>query len=141
MQYNPDTVLTFWFDEITPKQWWDKSPEFDQMMTQRFGAIHSAAAVCELYAWRETPLGRLAEIVVLDQFSRNIYRDQPKAFACDPLALALAQTAIAVEADKELNLDMRAFLYMPFMHSESPSMHATAMLLFDTPGLEKMLAF
>jgi uncharacterized protein (DUF924 family) len=79
--------------------------------------------------------------MVLDQFSRNIYRDQALAFACDPLALALAQTAIAVHADRELDLKSRPFLYLPFMHSESPTMHAAAMVLFDVPGLEKSLAF
>ena len=136
MHHSPDTVLSFWFEEITPKQWWEKSPEFDQMILDRFGSLHRAAGVCELSAWRLTPRGRLAEIVVLDQFSRNIYRDQARAFACDPLALALAQTAVEVKADRELELNMRPFLYMPFMHSESLSVHTAAMGLFNVPGLE-----
>ena len=141
MQQIPDTVLSFWFDEITPRQWWEKSPEFDQLIAQRFGALHQAAARCELFAWRETARGRLAEILVLDQFSRNIYRDTALAFACDPLALALAQTVVAVSADRELGKQERSFLYMPFMHSESPVMHSKAMALFDVPGLENGLEF
>lgn len=141
MQHSPDTVLSFWFDEITPKQWWEKSPEFDQLISRKFGALHQAAACCELFAWRTTVRGRLAEIIVLDQFSRNIYRDLPLAFASDPLALALAQTAIAVQADRELTARERSFLYMPFMHSESPAMQAAAMALFNVPGLESNLEF
>lgn len=85
--------------------------------------------------------GRLAEIIVLDQFSRNIHRGQARAFACDPLALALAQTAVAVKADRELEVGRRAFLYMPYMHSESPAIHVLAVSLFGQPGLEGNLDF
>jgi uncharacterized protein (DUF924 family) len=141
MTHTPDDVLSFWFDEISPKQWWAKSPEFDQSMAQRFGALHTAAAACELFAWRATARGRLAEILLLDQFSRNIYRDHARAFACDPLALGLAQTAVALQVDQQLATKERYFLYMPYMHSESPLVHSQAVLLFDTPGLEDGLNF
>ena len=134
------TVLDFWFKEIDAKQWWAKSAEFDQLIESRFGSLHAAAARCELYAWRETPPGRLAEIIVLDQFSRNMYRDQPQAFACDALALALAQTAVATQADAVLEIQQRAFVYMPYMHSESPLIHSTAQALFSQAGLESSLA-
>ena len=134
------TVLEFWFKEIDAKQWWTKSAEFDQLISSRFGSLHAAAARCELYAWRETPPGRLAEIIVLDQFSRNMYRDQPQAFACDALALALAQTAVATQADAVLEIQQRAFVYMPYMHSESPLIHGTAQALFSQAGLESSLA-
>ena len=96
---SPNEVLAFWFEETNPKQWWTRSNEFDALITVRFFALHQAAAACELFAWRDTPAGRLAEIIVLDQFSRNMFRDQARAFACDPLALALAQTAVAQRAD------------------------------------------
>ena len=135
----PDSVLDFWFREIDPKQWWTKSAEFDQLIASRFGRLHEAAARCELHAWRETPQGRLAEVIVLDQFSRNLYRDQPQAFACDAMALALAQTAVAAKADAALEIRQRAFLYMPYMHSESPLIHATALALFSQTGLESSL--
>ncbi|MSQ75875.1 MAG: DUF924 domain-containing protein [Rhodoferax sp.] len=134
------TVLDFWFTEIDAKQWWTKSAEFDQLIASRFGSLHAAAAGCELYAWRETPPGRLAEIIVLDQFSRNMYRDQPQAFACDALALALAQTAVAAGADAALEMRQRPFLYMPYMHSESPLIHSTAVALFSQGLLESSLA-
>jgi len=135
-----ESVLSFWFEEIEAKQWWTKSAEFDQLIAARFGSLHAAAARCELYAWRETPPGRLAEIIVLDQFSRNMYRDQPQAFACDALALALAQTAVATQADRHLEIRQRAFIYMPYMHSESPLIHSDAQALFSQAGLESSLA-
>ena len=133
-------VLDFWFKEIDAKQWWTKSAEFDQLIASRFGSLHAAAARCELHPWRETPPGRLAEIIVLDQFSRNMYRDQPQAFACDALALALAQTAVATQADAVLEIQQRAFVYMPYMHSESLLIHSTAQTLFSQAGLESSLA-
>ena len=134
------TVLDFWFKEIDAKQWWTKSAEFDQLIASRFGSLHAAAARCELHPWRETPPGRLAEIIVLDQFSRNMFRDQPQAFACDAMALALAQTAVATQADAVLEIQQRAFVYMPYMHSESPLIHGTAQALFSQAGLESSLA-
>ena len=141
MQQQSDEVLSFWFEEIAPKHWWEKSADFDRALEQRFGALHQAAARAELYAWRATPRGRLAEIIVLDQFSRNIYRDQALAFACDPMALVLAQTAVAAKDDALLNFKERAFLYMPFMHSESKQIHEQAMSLFEQPGLQDTLRF
>ena len=131
-----DTVLDFWFKECTPAQWWAKSDAFDRMIETRFGALHSAAVRGELYAWRDSPDGRLAEIIVLDQFSRNIYRDQPRAFAADSMALALAQTAVQLKADRALDPARRAFLYLPYMHSESLPIHALAVDLYRQPGLE-----
>lgn len=84
-----EKIIDFWFVEISPKQWWEKSLEFDQMITLRFGEVHRQANQCELYTWRSQPLGRLAEIIVLDQFSRNMFRNTSASFASDPLALAL----------------------------------------------------
>ena len=124
------TILTFWFEEIDAKNWWIKDANFDQLIRDRFSAVHAAANRCETFSWRTTAAGRLAEIIVLDQFSRNMFRDQPGAFASDPLALALAQSAIAAGADLELPSPQRAFMYMPFMHSESLLIHDVAVDLF-----------
>ena len=139
--HNPDEILHFWFHEVSPQQWWVASTAFDQQIAERFTALHTAAARCELYAWRETAEGRLAEIIVLDQLSRNLYRNQPQAFACDGQALALAQTAVAMKGDQRLSASQRQFLYMPYMHSESASIHATGLPLFAVPGLEQALEF
>ncbi|MDY6941726.1 MAG: DUF924 family protein [Pseudomonadota bacterium] len=137
----PETINAFWFEKLEPRQWWQKDPVLDQNIRDHFSAIHAAAMKCELWQWRNTAEGRLAEILVLDQFSRNIYRDTPNAFACDPLALALAQEAIQLGVDDSLPDTKRAFLYMPYMHSESRAIHQEAVLLFSSPGLESQLDF
>jgi len=130
-----DEVLRFWFEELHPAQWWKKDPALDRLIAARFGDLHAQAACCELHGWRNSARGRLAEIVVLDQFSRNIHRDTPGAFASDALALALAQEAIAAGAEAELNAEYRRFLYMPYMHSESLAIHDIAVVLFGNNGL------
>lgn len=132
-------VIDFWFVEVNPAQWWRRDPDFDQAVATRFGAVHARAAQCELFEWRAHPLGRLAEIIVLDQFSRNMYRDTPRAFAADPLALALAQEAVAARVAAALEPKLRAFLYMPYMHSESRRIHEIAVGLFSERGLEASL--
>ena len=86
-------VLSFWFEEVEPKSWWSADPDFDQLIRSSFGATLCRAGQGELSGWRDKPEGRLAEIIVLDQFSRNIHRGSPSAFAQDPMALALAQWA------------------------------------------------
>lgn len=123
-------VLQFWFHEVTPAQWWKVDPAFDRLIAERFGELHQQACKAELFDWRADPHGRLAEVIVLDQFSRNIYRGQRGAFEADPLALALAQTAVAAGDDLALSEAERAFLYMPYMHSESSRIHAVADELF-----------
>ena len=129
-------VIHFWFEETQLKQRFAKDLAFDGLIRSRFLDLHTRAAQGLLYAWRDRPLDTLAEVIVLDQFSRNLFRDTPQAFACDPLALVLAQEAIRREFDRELDTVMRPFLYMPFMHSESPEIHEIALSLFDCPGLE-----
>lgn len=135
------TINAFWFNEIKPRQWFTKDIAFDQLIRTRFQAAHDAASRGELYPWRDTAEGRLAEIIVLDQFSRNIYRNTPLAFAYDALALILAQEAIRANVYKSLGSQQRAFLYMPFMHSESVLIHRRAVELFSEPGLEGNLEF
>ena len=129
-------VLKFWFEETDPKKWWAKDHDFDELIRQRFSEVHLQGVRCELFRWRSTPRGRLAEIIVLDQFSRNMFRNQPESFANDSLALALAQTALDCDADKTLSASEKSFLYMPFMHSESLQIHEHAMQLYAQEGLE-----
>ena len=138
---HPHPILHFWFTELTPKQHYAKDAALDDAIRTRFGATLEAAARCELFAWRATPEGRLAEILVLDQFSRNVYRDTARAFAQDALALALAQELVASGQDRSLPLAQRSFAYMPYMHSESALIHAQAVTLFAQPGMENSLRF
>ena len=124
------SVLQFWYHEIEPAQWWKVDPSFDALIAERFGRIHHKAASGELFEWRSTPQGRLAEVIVLDQFSRNIFRNDRRAFEHDAQALALAQEAVAAGAANQLPQEDRTFLYMPYMHSESQLIHVIAEELF-----------
>jgi uncharacterized protein (DUF924 family) len=136
---HPQSVLHFWFTELPPKQHYAKDAALDEAIRTRFGATLEAAARCELFAWRATPEGRLAEVLVLDQFSRNVYRDTARAFTQD--ALALAQELVASGQDRSLPLAQRSFAYMPYMHSESALVHAQAVTLFAQLGMEDSLRF
>lgn len=138
---NAADILQFWFKDIDSALWWRKDAAFDELLRQRFGALHRQACVGELAHWRSDGLGRLAEIIVLDQFSRNMFRDSALAFANDVVALVLSQEAVALKADQPLNHSEKAFLYMPFMHSESLVIHEQALKLYDQPGLEYNLDF
>ena len=134
-------VLKFWFDELDNARRFAKDPALDAAIGQRFGATLGAAIAGELADWRDTASGRLAEIVVLDQFSRNVGRDTPAAFAQDPQALTLAQELVRSGLDQTLEPAQRAFAYMPYMHSESARIHEQAVALFSQPGLEGSLDF
>ncbi|HKI60246.1 MAG TPA: DUF924 family protein [Mariprofundaceae bacterium] len=138
---NPEDIIRFWFSELEPMQWFKKDLNLDQDIKAHFSPTHRAASLGELEPWRSTPEGRLAEIIVLDQFSRNIYRDTPLAFACDPMALVLAQEAIRIDADQKVAFEKRSFFYMPYMHSESAKVHEWAVELFSQPGAEFQFEF
>lgn len=136
-------VLDFWFSEIQPAQWWKKDPEFDHQIRQRFGPWLDAARLGDLEHWRANALGALALVIVLDQFSRNIYRESARAFAADAQALAIAMAVVDAGWDQQLTSQQKHFLYMPFMHSESLPVHERALLLFgalegdDPAGFER----
>ena len=125
-----NTVLDFWFKEAGKEKWFVKDQNFDEEIKQRFADVLKQAAASEFNTWRRTAQGRLAEIIVLDQFSRNMYRDTPAAFSQDAMALVLAQQAIELGILDELSLVERRFMLMPFMHSESKLIHQQAVPLF-----------
>ena len=137
----PDEILDFWFVETSAAQRWKKDAAFDALITARFATVHERATRCELFAWRSSACGRLAEIILLDQFSRNMFRDSAQAFAHDVLALALAQEAVALGADQQLDAQQRSFLYMPYMHSESLLIHQQAVELFRRNGFSNNFEF
>lgn len=138
---NYQDILSFWFDETDHVLWFKQSNDFDHTIATRFAACHHAVAQGECWQWRDTPEGRLAEIIVLDQFSRNLFRDSAHAFAHDATALTLAQTAIATGDDMQLKPEQRSFVYMPFMHSESAIIHTQAVELFTKLGNTSTLEF
>ncbi|MCB0394897.1 MAG: DUF924 domain-containing protein [Bdellovibrionales bacterium] len=138
---NWDVVYNFWFKEIDTSFWFKKSPAFDEEIRARFLDLHTKATLGELSIWRENPRGSLSEIILLDQFSRNMFRDSAMAFAFDSLALVLSQEAIRRGDASQLPPKERSFLYMPFMHSESLLIHEEAVNLFSEAGLEYNLEY
>lgn len=138
---SPQNIISFWFEELTPEQRFSKNAEVDQRTRDRFLDIYNKAQLGLLESWRNTAEGRLAEIIILDQFPRNMFRDSPQAFASDPLALKLAKEAVAAHVDQELSPEKRSFLYMPYMHSEDAKIHTVAVVLFSQKGLEMNLKF
>jgi uncharacterized protein (DUF924 family) len=130
-----DEILSFWFGEPAQdeaellakfKRWFRGGPELDAEIARRFGAVHERAATRELDSWAETPRGRLALVIVLDQFSRNIHRDTARAFACDGAACRLAIEAVMRRLDAGMSLEERLFLVMPLEHAEDPKMQDAA---------------
>ncbi len=132
-----DEALDFWFEECQPKQWYQADTAFDQQIADRFGELHAMAKRGELFSQRTSPRLRLGEVIVLDQFSRNIYRGAAEAYASDPLALALAQEVVLRAEDVSLSHFERYFLYMPFMHAESRVIQAVSLRLFTAFGDEE----
>ncbi len=130
-------LLEFWFGELTDgvaseshrKNWFATSVEFDQQCTQKFGSLLQEVEGGQL-GWSEEPRAQLAYIVLCDQMPRNIYRGRPEAFAYDSYALEAAKRGIEQGTDQQLELDERAFFYMPFEHSESILDQHTAVGLF-----------
>lgn len=128
---SPQNVLDFWFKELNAKQWYGGGPEVDSKIRAQFLELHHAAISGQLHHWRADARERLAEVLVLDQFSRNLFRNTPAAFAADPLALERANEAVSMGADLVLEEFERDFLYLPFMHSEQLSVHQQAEPLFQ----------
>jgi len=135
------SVLTFWFEELGKKDWFRGGPALDERISRLFLDTHGRVAAGEYWQQRTTGHAYLAEVIVLDQFSRQIYRNQKAAFAFDDLALSLAQHAIDLEFDIALSQTERSFLYMPFMHSESQKTHTEAVKLFTDLGNENKLKY
>jgi len=134
MTETAETVLDFWFSELTPKDWFVKNDEIDRRITERFFDLHLALSRQISDEWRATPEARLALVIVFDQFPRNIYRGSPLAFATDGLALKEAKAALAVGADKSIGEDRRFFFYMPFEHAEDISEQQRCVGLFEALG-------
>ena len=124
-------VLSFWFEAHGPKDWFGGAESFDKAVIEGFSTTHAQAVANELVSWRSTPEGRLAELIVLDQFSRQIYRRQARAFASDGQALALAQELVLRGDDLKIEEARRRFAYMPYMHSESRVVQDDSVRLFS----------
>lgn len=129
-------IYNFWFKELTSKDWWSGSDQVDSLIRSRFLKTHTCAVAGELSHWRDNAQGRLCEIIVIDQFSRNIYRGDKRSFVFDSMALVLAQELVRLGLDCELSPTERSFAYLPYMHSESAKIHEEAVRLYKSEGLE-----
>ena len=131
MKQEADDVLTFWFSECAPEDWFTKSDDFDKQLENRFGELVECALLAQLDGWNAQPESRLALIILLDQFTRNIYRDTPRAFAGDEMALGICLGAIAEgQLEREDEMAKRQFLLMPMMHSEALEIQEKSLALF-----------
>ena len=131
-KYSPEGVLSFWTDEIGPKGWYFGGDNIDAIIRKRFEPLWDALAAGEYTDWAMSPEGALARIIVLDQFSRNMFRDSAKSFAADERALRFAQEAIQAGHDLEMPEPVRQFFYLPFMHSEEIDMQDECVRLFES---------
>lgn len=129
-----DEILRFWFETLTPEDWYRKDPVVDSEIAKRFGAAYERLRDGVPPAWLAEPRSMLAAILVLDQFPRNMFRDDPRAFATDRAALALAKRAIGEGLDMRLAPEQRAFIYMPFQHSEAATDQEQSIALFTALG-------
>jgi uncharacterized protein (DUF924 family) len=127
-------VVHFWFEELRPEAWFARDETVDATIRKRFGALHASLTEKVPAAVTATPLGALAAVIVLDQFSRNLFRNTSRAFTCDPTALAIAQEAIGSGFDRQLERNQRTILYMPFQHSEDRAVQQRSVELFTELG-------
>lgn len=112
-------ILEFWA-KAGPAKWWTKDKDFDEQIAARFFILHQKAVEGQLDDWEsESPDSALALIILLDQFSRNLYRGEAKAFYADPKALSLCHRVLGSGLDKGMRVDLKSFAYMPLMHSEA----------------------
>ncbi len=141
-----EEILTFWFDEIRDEpayfeeyapRWFVQNADFDRQIVQRFQTDYELAAQGQLTHWTETARGGLALVLVLDQFPRNMFRNDPRAFATDPLARQIAEQMIATGLDQQLRLIERYFVYVPFMHSENRAHQQRSVMLFQQLAEER----
>lgn len=136
-----EDVLKFWFEAHGPEDWFAGEPQFDAEIAEKFKPTHTHVARGEAWEWRANPQGRLAEIIVLDQFSRQLFRDRPEAFAQDKMALVLAQEMVGQGLDLQFEQPQRGFIYLPFMHAESAAIQSASVRLYEALGDDDQLGY
>lgn len=136
-----DAVLGFWFDELTPAQWFVANAEVDREIAQRFGDVYPLLATALPEGWPATARGQLAAVIALDQFPRNMFRGTARAFATDATALRIARAAIDAGLDRQLAGVQRQFLYLPFQHSEQAPDQERSVALYAALGNAQALDF
>jgi uncharacterized protein (DUF924 family) len=132
-----EEILNFWFKECKPEQWFKKNEYFDKMIENRFLIAIENALAGKLGNWEESETGCLALIILLDQFTRNVFRDTPQAFAGDKRALALSQLCCDKDYLTNPDIQKRQFMLMPMMHSENLAVQDASLPLFKKYASKK----
>jgi uncharacterized protein (DUF924 family) len=134
-------IVEFWFSDEVRKLWYRSTPEFDQLLIDRYEETWQQASRGELDHWMDTATGCLALAIILDQLPLNMYRNSAMSFSTEAKSREVAKIAIERGFDKSLPAEQLSFLYMPFMHSESIEDQDLALQLFAQPGLESNFRF
>ncbi len=134
-------IIDFWFSTDVQKRWFNSTPEFDRLLSERFLGAWEQASQGELDHWMQTAEGCLALVIILDQFPLNMFRDSARGYSTEARSREVAHAALEQGFDKSLAPEQRAFLYMPFMHSEALSDQQLALQLFAQPGFERNYRF
>jgi uncharacterized protein (DUF924 family) len=134
-------VLHFWFEEVSPEKRFVHDPAIDQACDERFADLRGVVLGSAAAGWRDRPGQLLAAIILLDQFSRNLFRDDGRAYEADPLARSLTREALVRGWDAGLDAPSRQFLYMPLMHSEAMADQVCSLRLYTALGEADALAF
>ena len=137
----PQDIIDFWFSDEIRKLWFNSTPEFDHLLRERHLETWKQAGRGELDHWMQSTDGCVALVIILDQFPLNMFRGSAQSFATEAQSREVARIAIERGYDKALSAETKAFLYLPFMHSENLADQDLALTLFDQPGLESNLRF
>ena len=137
----PQYLNEFWFDQQHEKLWFRSTPEFDQQVREIFADAWHLAQAGQLAHWEQTAEGALALVILLDQIPLNMYRGQPESFATEAQSLEVAGRAIARRLDHSLPDKGKAFMYMPFMHSENLADQDRSVELYEAAGLDANIRF
>ena len=130
-----EALLDFWFSEEVAKRWFRSTPQFDEQLRQNYEGLVQKALSGELLHWQEDPRASLALVILLDQLPLNIYRGKPQSFAGEAMARVIADIVIDKGWDRMLSDKQKAFLYLPFMHSENPVDQERSVELYREAGL------
>ena len=136
-----EEVLVFWFEELSPEQWFKKDAVVDAAVRAKFSTLYEELAGNGGQTWTDSPRGCLAAVIVLDQFPRNLYRDDRRAYTTDAVALTIAKSAVHRGFDEALSMHERKFLFMPFQHCEDVTDQNVSVELFSSLGDPKALEY
>ena len=135
-----DEVLRFWFEELTPEQWFARDHDLDALIRDRFLTLHEELVEGDA-AGISAPRALLAAVITLDQFPRNMFRGTPRAYAADGIARGLSRITIENGCDADMTEHERSFLYLPFQHSENREDQALSLRLYEQLGNEEWTRF